>query len=216
MSVYLEQKRYFENAYRTGEHGWPTLDPSPFVVEFIKTFRKEKPKGRILDIGCGEGRHTLLFAQAGYFSVGVDLQPLAIRRARQFAKAKGVKKGFRFVLGDVFSLPFEANSFDVLIDYGCLHHVKKKDFSKYLESTLPLLRPGGYLLLSCFSSKFKHHPGERRRRDWLVHRGHYDRFFKAGDFKDLFGRFYDILKRREERDPRHPIYVFHHVLMKKR
>jgi SAM-dependent methyltransferase len=216
MSLYKEQKRFFEKAYRTGVHGWPVEDPSRFVVEFLKTFRRKNLKGRILDIGCGEGRHTLLFAEAGYAATGVDLQPLAIRRAKDFSKLKRVKGGFQFVLGDVFSLPFRLNHFDVLIDYGCLHHVMKKDFSRYLKSTLPLLRPGGYFLLSCFSDKFKHHPEERRRRDWMVHRGHYDRFFRRNDFKTLFGRFYDILRSREERDRKHPHYVFHHVLMRKK
>ncbi len=216
MSLYLEQKGFFEEAYRSGVHGWPTTDPSRFVAEFLKIFRKKNPQGRILDIGCGEGRHTFLFAGAGYTAVGVDLQPLAICRAKSFARSKGIVQGVKFVLGDVFSLPFRPTDFDVLIDYGCLHHVMKKDFPRYLKSTLPLLRPGGYLLLSCFSSKFKHHPGERRTRDWMVHRGHYDRFFRKSDFKTLFGKFYDILKTREEQDQKHPYYIFHHVLMRKK
>jgi SAM-dependent methyltransferase len=216
MAIYLEQKRYFEEAYRSGVHGWPTEEPTRFVKEFLQTYRKKKPRGRILDIGCGEGRHTLLFAGAGYRAIGVDMQHLAINRAREFARLKGVTRGFQFVIGDVFSLPFQAGDFDVLIDYGCLHHVMKKDFKKYLASTLPLLKRGGYFLLSCFSSKFKHHPKERRKRDWMVHRGHYDRFFRRTDFKTLFGEFYDILKTREERDRIHPHYVFHHVLMQKK
>jgi len=216
MSVYLNQKRFFEEAYRTGEHGWPTADPSRFVIEFLRTFRKESPRGRILDIGCGEGRHTLLFAGAGYTAIGTDLQPLAIQRAREFARSEKLKGRFKFVLGDVFALPFRPGGFDVIIDYGCLHHVMKKDFPRYLENTLPLLRSGGYFLLSCFSSKFKHHPGERRTRDWMVHRNHYDRFFRKGDFRRLFGKFYDILKTSEERDRVHPYYVFHHVLMRRK
>jgi SAM-dependent methyltransferase len=216
MSVYLRQKRYFEKAYQTGEHGWPTTEPSRFVVEFLKGFDRQKYRGRVLDIGCGEGRHTLLFAASGHRAVGVDLQSLAIRRARKFARQKGLSKHFRFAVGDVFSLPFQPASFDVLIDYGCLHHVRKRDFSRYLRGTYPLLRPGGYFLLSCFSHRFKHHPGERRTRDWLVHRGHYDRFFTKKDFGVLFGKHYDILKSREERDPKHPHYVFHHVLMRRK
>lgn len=216
MGLYAQQRRYFEEAYRTGVHGWPTEEPSAFVREFLRGFRGKRRAGRVLDIGCGEGRHALLFAGVGYETVGVDLQPLAIRRALGFARAAGVRRRLRFLVGDVFALPFGPGAFDVLIDYGCLHHVMKKDFPRYLRSTVPLLRPGGHVLLSCFSTRFKHHPGERRRRDWLVHRGHYDRFFRKGDFKALFGGHYDILKAREERDRVHPHYVFHHVLMRKK
>jgi hypothetical protein len=76
-----------------------------------------------------------------------------------------------------------------------------------------MIKPGGYFLLSCFSTKFKHHPNERRTRNWLVHAGHYDRFFRREDFRSLFGRWFDILELTEDRDGS---YVFHNVLMRKR
>lgn len=216
MSIYVRQKRYFEEAYRSGKHGWPVSEPAPFVVEFMQSVRRKNSVDRVLDIGCGEGRHTILFAQSGYTTVGIDLQPLAIQRALQFTRARKIRKDPGFLVGSVFSLPFRENAFDVLIDYGCLHHIRKPDFPRYLNSTVPLLKPAGYFLLSCFSTRFKHEPGERRTRDWLVHRGHYDRFFRKTDFQRLFGRHYEILKMREVHDRVHPHYVFHHVLMKKK
>lgn len=178
MNLYARQKRYFAQAYETGEHGWPMAEPSDFV---IKVFKKIKPllsNTRVLDIGCGEGRHTFLAARYGFHAIGLDYQPLAIHRALEFAEKQDAAAGFSFIAGDVFNLPFQEKSFDVLVDFGCLHHVKKKDFSRYLDSILTLLRPRGYYILSCFSTEFKHHAGEKRTRDWLVHRGHYDRFFE--------------------------------------
>jgi SAM-dependent methyltransferase len=113
----------------------------------------------------------------------------------------------------VFALPFASNAFDVVMDYGCLHHVRRADTQRYLDQVVPLIKPGGYFLLSCFSTKFKHHPDERRTRNWLVHAGHYDRFFRREDFRPLFGRWFDILEMTEDRDGS---YVFHNVLMRKR
>jgi SAM-dependent methyltransferase len=213
MSLYARQKRYFEQAYRTGEHGWPTTEPSDFVVKVFKKIKPKSSETRVLDIGCGEGRHTLLAARYGFRAVGLDYELLAIRRALKFAKDAGLATGFVFFVGDVFKLPFHEKSFDLLIDFGCLHHVKKKDFSKYLESILAQLKPGGYYVLSCFSTQFKHHPGEKRTKDWLVHRGHYDRFFRKQDFKVLFGRYFDQIDYNVERDGS---YVFHQVLMRRK
>ena len=208
--IYRAQRAYFERAYETGEHGWPTEGVSPMVARFLRTFRG---RGRcVLDIGCGEGRHTRAFAGAGALVVGVDLEPKALARARE-AVERGSGRGPGFVHADAFALPFAPSTFDVVLDYGCLHHVRRRDTQRYLEQVVPLLKPEGSFLLSCFSPKFKHHAGERRTRDWLVHRGHYDRFFRRTDFDAIFGREFDILDVTEDRDG---LYVFHNVLMRKR
>ncbi len=208
MSIYPSQKKFFEAAYRTGEHGWPISDPSMPVVHFLKQYKRRA--ARVLDIGCGEGRHAILFAKRGHKTVGMDYLPGAITRAIQINHA--VSPHLRFVLGDVFYPPFLQNAFDVILDYGCFHHVRKQDEKAYLKNVLPMLKSGGHFLLCCFSSRFKHEPGERRTRDWLVHRGHYDRFFKKGSFKTIFGAAFDILSVEEERQG---LYVFYHVLMQK-
>ncbi len=211
MNLYETQKQYFEAAYKKGEHGWPVSGVSAPIVRFLKRFQSEQKTGRVLDIGCGEGRHTTFFAEAGYQSVGLDYQKKALARAASVFK--GDTSFFQLVQGDVFHLPFLPGRFDVLIDYGCLHHVRRRDTQAYLNSVVPLLRPGGYFLLCCFSEHFKHHADERRTRDWLVHQGHYDRFFRQGDFSKIFGASFDVLEIKEEREA---LYAFYYVLMKKK
>lgn len=213
MNIYTSQKKYFKKAYQTGEHGWPVEGPSAPVARFLDRFKKEKRAGRVLDIGCGEGRHAALFARHGYQAIGLDYEPLALARADRIVGSGSARPNLRFVLGDVFHLPFEPNSFDVILDYGCLHHVRKQDTSAYLTSVVPSLKPGGYFLLSCFSMHFKHHPDEKRTRDWLVHKGHYDRFFQKSSFKEIFEKDFDILQIEEERQA---LYAFYHVLMRKK
>ena len=209
--IYRAQRAYFERAYAMGEHGWPTEGVSPMVARFLRMFRS---RGRhVLDIGCGEGRHTRAFAGAGALAVGVDLEPKALARAREaVGRGRSVRR-LGFVQADVFVLPFAPSTIDVVLDYGCLHHVRRRDTPRYLEQVAPLLKPEGHVLLSCFSTKFKHHAGERRTRDWLVHHGHYDRFFRRADFDAIFGRAFEILEITEDRDG---LYVFHNVLMRKR
>ena len=213
MVQYPQQKKYFENAYRTGEHGWPIEEPSSFVVEFLKKVHLPTRPRRVLDMGCGEGRHTFLFARKGWLSIGMDDQPLALERAKKIAQDKNLPKGFSFVLGDIFHLPFLPSRFDVLLDYGVLHHIRRADTPSYLKVVVPLLKPNGFFLLSCFSMKFKHYPGEKRKRNWLVHHGHYDRFFKKSDFQVIFGKFFRVLEIQEERQG---CYAFYNILMRKK
>lgn len=211
VGIYPSQKKYFEEAYRTGEHGWPVEGPSEPIVRFLKRFKKEKKTGRVLDLGCGEGRHAALFAGAGYHTIGLDYQPLALARASRLCQKS--RAHLYFVVGDLFHLPLAQNSFDVLIDYGCFHHVRKRDTASYFSSVISLLKPGGYFLLSCFSIRFKHHPKEKRKRDWLVHKGHYDRFFKKSSFRSIFGKSFHQLHIEEERQA---LYAFFHVWMQKK
>jgi hypothetical protein len=91
--------------------------------------------------------------------------------------------------------------------------VKKADWSRYLYGLAPLLKPDGYFHLTAFSTRFKHYRGERRTRNWVVHRNHYDHFFRKADFGRIFGKTFEILTIEEERQSLH---AFWHVLMKKR
>ncbi|MEO5657839.1 MAG: class I SAM-dependent methyltransferase [Nitrospiria bacterium] len=207
--IYRSQRLYFQHAYETGRHGWPTEGISRMVAQFLQV---HGGTGRsALDIGCGEGRHTAAFADAGYRAIGLDLERGALAKARA-GGGKACRRA-RWVQADVFALPFGAASFDVVIDYGCLHHIRRRDTGRYLEQVVPLLSPDGHYLLSCFSTQFKHHPGERRHRNWLVHRGHYDRFFRRSDFPSIFGRWFEVVEITEDRDGS---YVFFNVMMRKR
>ncbi len=103
MAIYETQKKYFEAAYQKGEHGWPVTGTSPAIVRFLDHFQSEKKSGRILDIGCGEGRNTAVFSQAGYFFIGLDYQSLALSRGSKFHE--GPRENFQLVQGDVFYLP---------------------------------------------------------------------------------------------------------------
>ena len=76
----------------------------------------------VLEIGCGQGAGAQiiydLFSPETYF--GIDLDPRMIRRARK--KAGGLPNA-TFLEGDVSDLQFPDSSFDLIIDFGILHHV---------------------------------------------------------------------------------------------
>ena len=146
-------RRYFRQAYRSGQHGWGVQEPSSRAVGFLRRLRRLLPGARLLDVGCGEGRHAIVGAKMGFKVTAVDYESLALRRARTFAKAAAVR-GIRFCRGDVLHLPFGRDRFDVVLDYGCLHHQRKADWPAYLANILRVLEPRGFLVLSVFSPRF--------------------------------------------------------------
>ena len=62
LSAEEANRRYFQEAYRTGEHGWAANEPSPYAVRFLKKLRRRVTGGTLLDVGCGEGRHAIAAA----------------------------------------------------------------------------------------------------------------------------------------------------------
>jgi SAM-dependent methyltransferase len=91
--------------------------------------------GRLLDVGCGTGAHTAVFAEHGWSVVGVDISADQL----QFARARGVEA----VQADAAELPFATGTFDAAISIWT--HTDVDDFSLLLGEVVRVLRPG-----SCF------------------------------------------------------------------
>jgi SAM-dependent methyltransferase len=203
-------RQYFREAYRTGQHGWEVEQPSPFAVKRLRQLARLVPHGRCLDVGCGEGRHCIVAARLGFKVTGVDLEPLALERARRFARKQGAK-GIRFLVADVLRLPFPDASFDIVLDYGCLHHQRKSDWPAYRASLLRVLRPGGFYLLSVFSPRFRLFAGSRR--SWHIAYGAYRRCFSRREITDLFANDFEFLEVVEQKGD---AGGFWHMLIKRR
>ncbi len=188
-------KRYFREAYRSGKHGWEAK-PSPYVLRCLDRLRGELPGAALLDVGCGEGRHAIAAARRGFRVTGADFEPLALRRARAAARAAGA--AVRLVKADALALPFRAKSFDIVLDFGCLHHQRKADWPAYRRSVLGALRPGGFFILSAFSPRFRFFKGTGR--SWHIAYGAYRRCFTKKDLCALFADDLRFLALREGTD----------------
>jgi SAM-dependent methyltransferase len=207
--IYARQKRFFRKAYETGEHGWPEVGPTAQVARLVKGLGPGRGKAA-LDLGCGEGRHSILLARQGYAVTALDLEPLALEKARSYLRRAGLRADF--VVGNALDLKFDDGAFDLVLDYGCFHHVVTRDWARYRREIARVLRPGGHLVLSVFSTKFKHHAGERRTRNWLVHRNHYDHFFTPAEIRGAFAPTFGVRTLLEEREG---LNGFYHVLLRK-
>jgi len=203
-------RSYFQDAYRTGIHGWEVEKPSPYAVACLRRISKIVPGGRLLDIGCGEGRHSFAARRLGFRVTAMDFEPLALTRARRFARLKKVA-GVVFRRASVLRLPFPDSSFDVALDYGCLHHQRKSDWPAYKANLLRVLKPDGFYILTVFSPRFIMFRGSRR--PWHVAQGAYRRRFLAGEITALFSRQFEIMDLAEDRENGGG---FWHALMRRR
>ncbi len=202
-------RRYFRDAYRTGRHGWEVEEPSPYAAKFLARLKRFVPGGRLLDIGCGEGRHAILASRLGFAVTAVDYEPLAVARARRFARKRGVE-GIVFRRANALRLSAPRTPFDIVLDYGCLHHQKKADWPAYKAGLMRVLARRGFFILSVFSPRFPLFHGSHR--NWHIAQGAYRRYFTREDLLELFGGEFEVLEMIEENGGRHG---FWHVLFRR-
>ena len=127
-----------KNTYNRIAEKWTREHNTPdYWKEELGVFSRLLPKGKILDVGCGPGRHYELFQQGGYDYMGVDYSKglLAIARA-EFPKAK-------FIEGNILDLPFQENEFDGFWAAASLLHIPKEKIPKALENIQKVVKPGG-------------------------------------------------------------------------
>ena len=102
-----------------------------------------EPTMSILDLGCGPGSITIGLARqvpdGGV--VGIDIVSDVLEQARELAIDTGTSN-VSFNHGDLYSLDYPDNSFDVVYAYGVLMHVE--DTAAAIDEMHRVLKPGGY------------------------------------------------------------------------
>jgi ubiquinone/menaquinone biosynthesis C-methylase UbiE len=99
----------------------------------------------VLDAACGYGRHSRVLAKAGYRTVGLDRSSVLLDEARH--RTEGAEWP-RWVEGDYRDLPFEAGSFDAVVNVFTSFGFFSEDGDlQMLTEFRRVLRPGGSLVL---------------------------------------------------------------------
>lgn len=108
---------------------------------------------RVLDVGCGPGRHALTLARSGVEVVGIDLSPEFIALATEWADRESLPAEFR--VEDVRNLDVDGE-FDavVCLCQGGFGLLGGDDDAGIVGRLTRALRPGGRVALTAFSSYF--------------------------------------------------------------
>ena len=139
-------------------------EPWPEVRSFIDRL---PPESVVLDVGCGNGRHTKTLAAGGHSVVAVDFSRDLLTIGRHDVAKSGVHTRVAWVEADATTLPVHSDSFDACVCVALLHHLPDREARiAALEEIGRILRPDSPVLLSVWARDQKRfeavppvHPG---------------------------------------------------------
>lgn len=151
---YFGYEERYKKVYDIGADLWETGKPNKSL---LKAFRKFPNifKGKVIDLGCGEGRDTIFLYQQNIDIQGIDISHSAIEKAKEKIGNFNEEKSI-FSTGNVLYLNrYEDDTFDLAMNMGCLHMINKNsDRLCHLQNVSRILKTGGYFLVDHCKSEW--------------------------------------------------------------
>jgi len=150
MRQWYEQLYEDFHDYSQESYTQSTIQEVDFIVEVLGGDRGK----RILDVGCGNGRHALELSRRGFTVTGIDISPSMLAQARTSAKKDGLQ--VEFLEKDArtmnFSQPFDTA---IMLCEGGFSLMEEDDMDvKILESIMRALKPKGTLIMTVPNAVF--------------------------------------------------------------
>ncbi len=133
----INQKNY--NTWSSSYDDYPNPTVAIDEIHFPK-FYKTWSKNKVLEIGCGTGRHTQRLVEQGNFVIGLDISEGMLSRAQE--KLPNVK----FIHDDFMQHKFSANSFEKILMSLVLEHISNLD--SFFKKVSFILEKNGEILIS--------------------------------------------------------------------
>jgi SAM-dependent methyltransferase len=141
----------------------PRLEQTPEEIDKILDLVDIRPGGKILDLCCGVGRHSLELARRGFQVTGVDRTASYLKKARGIAKKENLK--VKFVQADMREF-VQDEAFDLILNlYTSFGYFDDPaDDRRAAENIYKSLKKGGRFLLESASKEIN--ARIFRKRDW--------------------------------------------------
>jgi SAM-dependent methyltransferase len=138
----------WERIFKEGGTFFKELHPE--MKSIAARFREESCE-RILDIGCGTGRHTVYLAQEGFEVYSLDISPTALKYTIDMLSTHDLSA--HLTLHDMNILPFEDGYFDAVICIQVIHHNTVDRIHKTVQEICRILHEKGLIWITVPVSK---------------------------------------------------------------
>lgn len=141
------------------------------AYDYAKSFCGGK---KVLEIGCNIGYGTIELSNAAEEIVGVDFDSCAL----QIAKKSYASSNIRYEEVKATNLPYERCSFDVVLSFQVIEHIKPAEVSIFLSEINRVLKNDGIALLTTPNRKLRLYPFQKP-----LNSEHYTEYSSKGFYK---------------------------------
>lgn len=128
--------------------------PAEGVIRILKgnfpTLRMPRPQAgaKIIDVGCGDGRHLPLFHSLGMKSAGVEITDEIVNVLTARMQKLEIPCDIR--TGTCGNIPFPSEEFDFLLTWNSCYYMSlgRYNFSDHVEELARVVKPGGWIIAS--------------------------------------------------------------------
>ena len=139
-----------------------------------------KPTHRVLDLGCGDGRHSALLSGAARTVVGLDNQMLPLQYAYLLIHGgkispRAKRDNVQLCCGDGTRLPFRSRTFDVATCFDMIEHLPTQRVPAFIEEVGRVLQPAGLFVIvtpnraNLHNRLWGHHLSEKHYYEYTLH-----------------------------------------------
>jgi len=119
----------YDKYYRTEE-----LFGKPYP-ELIDFFIRYEPKGKIIDLGCGQGRDSIALARLGYKTIGIDNSKVGIDQMNSIAKKQVLN--LTGIIVDIYSF-YNYQDYDIVL-LDSIFHFEKRDIKRETDLIVKII-----------------------------------------------------------------------------
>jgi cyclopropane fatty-acyl-phospholipid synthase-like methyltransferase len=164
-------------------------EPDPLLVAHRHLLDPARP---VLDVGAGQGRHTLLLAAEGFDVEAVDPSPVAIETLRARASERGLHVRATVAGFDTFAA--DAAGYGAVLLFGLFPDLRRDAIDDLVGHIDRWTAPGSLVFVTAFTTDDASHPlyaaGERVGLHSYVHSRHGQRtFLEPGELPSVFPGF---------------------------
>ncbi|QLH74318.1 MAG: class I SAM-dependent methyltransferase [Methanomassiliicoccales archaeon] len=181
-------------------------EPSEFGIRSAEVLKRHNLK-KLLELGCGQGRDTVMFLKNGFEVTAIDYCQTGLDQLQECTSCNGLIKNLRLCRIDAKAgLPFPDSSFDAVYSHMFFTmEFTEEEMGRIMDEVKRVLRPGGYNIYSVRSDKDPHygkgkHCGEdmyQNQMGFIVH------FFTEEKIKRL-SKGWEILSIRQSVEGSYP------------